>query len=83
MGHQEGEKMAFQLESSRDENLDEDKIFFRDLSDEAQAKALELKGIEDYREEDWDIMPLVYYYEPIYTLSQSEIDDTALAFIRK
>ncbi len=74
--------MAFQLESTENRDLNSERIFFQDLSPEAQKKALQLKGIKDYREENWDIMPLVYYYEPICNLSQSEIDDEALAFLR-
>ena len=75
--------MAFQLTDRDERDLDRDRIFFHDLSPEAQTKALEIRGIEDYREENWDIAPLVYYYEPICNLSQSEIDDTALAFVSK
>jgi len=74
--------MAFRLEGKDSRDLDSERIFFEDLSPEAQKKALALKGIDDYREENWDIMPLVYYYEPISNLSQSEIDDEALAFIK-
>ena len=82
MGYQEGEKMAFQLENKDSRDLDSERIFFEDLSPDAQEKALTIKGITDYRDANWDIMPLVYYYEPISNLSQSEIDDEALAFIK-
>jgi len=75
--------MAFQLNNKRAKDLDTERIFFLNLSQEAQKKALSLKGIKDYREANWDIMPLVYYYEQISNLSQSEIDDEALAFITK
>jgi len=74
--------MAFRLEGDDKRDLDSERIFFADLSPEAQEKALKIKGISDYREENWDIMPLVYYYEPISNLSQLEIDDEALAFLR-
>ena len=73
--------MAFFIEKD-DRDLDSERIFFRNLSHEAQQKALEIKGIKDYREENWDIFPLVYYYEPIGNLSQQEIDDEALEFLR-
>ncbi|WP_434656657.1 hypothetical protein [Sulfurimonas sp. NW9] len=74
--------MAFQLENKDSRDLDSERIFFEDLSPEAQKKALALQGIADYRDANWDIMPLVYYYEPISNLSQSEIDDEALYFLK-
>ena len=74
--------MAFMLDGSSNRDLDSERIFFEDLSPGAQKKALALKGISDYREANWDIMPLVYYYEPICNLSQDEIDDEALAFVK-
>lgn len=75
--------MAFQLNNSRKvRDLDSERIFFVNLSPKAKEKALALKGIKDYREANWDIMPLVYYYEQISNLSQSEIDDEALAFLK-
>ena len=74
--------MAFRLDGSSERDLDSERIFYMDLSEETKQKALDIKGIKDYREENWDIMPLVYYYEPISSLSQSEIDDIAIAFIR-
>ena len=82
MGYKEGETMAFQLESDDKRDLDSERIFFRHLSPEAKKKALEKRGIEKPEDADWDIAPLVYYYEPICNLSQSEIDDNALMFIR-
>jgi len=75
--------MAFQLESCDTRDLDKERIFFRHLSPEAQKKALEIKGIEKPEDADWDIVPLVYYYEPICNLSQSEIDDNALIFVKQ
>jgi len=74
--------MAYVLDGSSNRDLDSERIFFEDLSPEAQKKALAFKGISDYREANWDIMPLVYYYEPICNLSQDEIDDEALAFVK-
>jgi hypothetical protein len=64
---------------SRD--LDTERIFFRNLSEEAKRKALEFKGIKDAREANWDIFPMAFYYEPISNLSQDEIDIEALASI--
>jgi len=62
-------------------NLDSERIFFENLSEEAKLKALEKKGITDYREANWDIFPIFHHYENINTLSQSEIDDNALMSI--
>lgn len=74
--------MAYSLKSKSDSrDLDSERIFFSDLSEEAQQKALDKKGISDYRDANWDIIPIVYYYEPISNLSQDEIDDNALAFV--
>jgi hypothetical protein len=73
--------MAFMLNSADSRNLDEERIFFSDLSPEAQAKALQKKGISCPEEANWDVAPLVYYYEPKCNLSQQEIDDNGLAFV--
>lgn len=74
--------MAYSLESERDtRDLDSERIFFSDLSEEAQQKALDKKGISDYRDVNWDILPMAYHYEAISNLSQYEIDENALAFV--
>jgi len=63
-------------------DLDSERIFFHNLSPEAQTKALEIKGIKDHRDENWDIFPLVYHYEAIHNLTQQEIDDEALCLLK-
>lgn len=73
--------MVFNLETQDLRDLDSERIFFRNLSLEAQEKALKKAGIRDHRDKNWDILPLAYYYEPICNLTQDEIDDNALAFI--
>lgn len=71
--------MSSFLKSTKDpRDLDSDRIFFRNLSEDAQKKALDFKGIKDFREENWDVFPMAYYYEPISNLSQIEIDMEAL-----
>lgn len=74
--------MAGFLTSAPDfRNLNSEKIFFENLSCEAQEEALIFKGIKDHREANWDIFPMALYYENISTLSQDEIDMEALGAI--
>lgn len=70
------------LVSERDSrNLDSERIFFDDLSEDAQQKALEFKGVKSHRELNWDIFPMYQHYEKVSNLSQTEIDDNALGNI--
>ncbi len=72
--------MSF-LKSESGRNINSERIFFEYLSEDAKKKALEFKGIKDYREANWDIFPMALYYEDISNLSQDEIDLEALGSI--
>lgn len=58
-----------------------DEIFFRMLSEEAKAIALEHRGIKDEHEADWDVFPMAYAHGQVNELDQSDIDLAALATI--
>lgn len=74
--------MASFLSSAPDtRDLNSERIFFECLSEDAKLKALEFKGISDFRDANWDIFPMALYYENISNLSQDEIDMEALGAI--
>lgn len=60
-------------------DLDAEKIYFTDMSEEAQKKALAFKGVSDHRDMNWDIFPVYRHYESKSNLSQEEIDTEALS----
>jgi hypothetical protein len=66
--------MSFELNRSRDSrNLDNERIFFVDLSEEAQAKALKFKS-DNNIDKDWDVAPLGFLSVSKDTMSQSDMD---------
>jgi len=59
-----------------------DEVYFRNISEGAQALALEHKGVRSPEEADWDTFPMAYLPEGRFKdYSQLEIDLMALTNI--
>lgn len=70
------------LESKRGLTYDNVRVYFEDLSEEAQMKALAHKGIANPQQANWDVFEMSILGSGVKAdLSQSEIDMSALTMI--
>lgn len=69
----------FQLTSGSNHDSSVFIIMFNELSQEAQKKALDFKGVDSTTKKHWDVCPMAYIDN--IPQCQNEIDDEALAQI--
>ncbi|PCI30136.1 MAG: hypothetical protein COB67_02295 [SAR324 cluster bacterium] len=69
------------LTNTENPNIENERVYFSDLSETAQEKALAHTNVDSPAMNNWDVFPLEYLAESKLDMSQDEIDLAGLTGI--